>query len=289
MIGISLAFLAAVAFGLSVVLVRRDLDKSNVLNAIFAVTLIGNIILWPLALFFTDLKTAKSEGLLLFAAAGAFAPGIGRLLYYKGVKILGPSLNASIFATYPMYSSIMAALLLNETLSTANFLGIACALIGAVIIERSWSKDKIKPGKVFQNLAFPIMATLSVAVSQVVRKYGLGIYNAPLLGVAVGYACSLLIYALALLRLPISLRTFSWRKELGYFWKAGVGLSIGWLLAFFALSLEKVSIVTPLLQTESLFIIFFSHVFLKKIDEISVGLVFGSLIVVFGVALVSMK
>lgn len=102
MIGVVLALLAAVAYGLSVVLIRRSLDETSVLNAIFAVTLIGNVILWRPALLFTDLKRVKLEGLLLFAAAGALAPGIGRLLYYKGVKVLGPCINASIFATYPI-------------------------------------------------------------------------------------------------------------------------------------------------------------------------------------------
>ncbi len=289
MIGVALALLAAVAFGLSVVLVRQDLDESNVLNAVFAATLIGNAILWPLALLFTDLNIVKLEGLLLFAAAGALAPGVGRLLYYKGVKILGASMNASIFATYPMYSSILAVLLLDELLSTPNWFGIACVLVGVVVIERSWSKGKIRQDKRFRNLVFPIMATLSVALSQVVRKYGLGIYDAPLLGVAVGYACSLLIYTLALLSFHIPRRVFSLRRELRLFWKAGVGLSVGWLLAFFALSFERVSIVTPLLQTEALFIILFSHLLLKKLEHTSAGLVIGALIVVFGVALVGMR
>lgn len=72
------------------------------------------------------------------------------------------------------------------------------------------------------------------------------------------------------------------------FWKACVGLSIGWLLAFFALSYERVSTVTPLLQTESLFIIIFSHMLLKKLEHISLGLVVGALFIVFGVTLIGL-
>lgn len=106
----------------------------------------------------------------------------------------------------------MAVLLLKEMLSSANWFGIACALVGVIIIEKSWSKGRIKQEKASRNFAFPIMATLSVALSQVVRKSGLVIYDVPLVGLVVGYACSLLIYTSALLHSHISRQVFSLHK-----------------------------------------------------------------------------
>ncbi|NIR86988.1 EamA family transporter, partial [Candidatus Bathyarchaeota archaeon] len=87
MIGIVLALLAALGYGLSVVLIRKQLDESNYIFATLVLTATGNIILWPLALLFTDLGTINFEGVLFFVIAGILAPGIARLGYYKGMEV----------------------------------------------------------------------------------------------------------------------------------------------------------------------------------------------------------
>jgi len=45
MIGVALAILSALSFGLSQILVRRNLDKSNYIHISLTVTIMGNIIL----------------------------------------------------------------------------------------------------------------------------------------------------------------------------------------------------------------------------------------------------
>ena len=74
MFGIALALLSALAFGLSQILVRKNLDKSNFFYISLTVTIMGNLLLWPLALTFTNLNTVNPEGLLLFVFAGLLAP-----------------------------------------------------------------------------------------------------------------------------------------------------------------------------------------------------------------------
>lgn len=73
------------------------------------------------------------------------------------------------------------------------------------------------------------------------------------------------------------------------FWKAGAGMSLGWILSFYALSYENVSIVTPLLQTEPLFILFFVYLYLKKLEHISFKLVISTLLIVIGAMLVGIR
>jgi len=63
MIGIVLAVFAALAFGFSVVLIRKKIDESNFFFAALVLTVTGNIILWPLAFLFTDLRTVNFEEL----------------------------------------------------------------------------------------------------------------------------------------------------------------------------------------------------------------------------------
>ena len=286
MLGIGLALLAAVASGLAVVLVRKKSDESNVLNTVFTLTSIGNIILWPLALLITNLEAVNFEGVLFFAISGLLAPGIARLLYYKGMETVGASVNSSVFATYPLYSSLFAVLLLNETFSSINFLGIMCIILGAISIERSlrsnaWDKRILK-----RSLILPVLATLVNALSYIIRKHGLTIYNEPLLGVAIGHAISFLLFFLLSIFPNSVRRSFVSKKDFGLFWKAGAILSFVWILAFSALSYERVSVVTPLLSTEPLFVILFAYVYLKELEHISFKLIISTVLIVFGVVLV---
>jgi drug/metabolite transporter (DMT)-like permease len=285
MIGVVLALLAAFSYGLSVVLIRKKLDESNYFSATMMVTVTGNIILWPPALLFTNLKTVNLRGILFFIIAGMLAPGITRLLYYKGMDVLGVSINASIFATYPMYSSVLAVLLLGEVIAPENWIGVICMVAGVMFIERSLDKPKTETKKIFKKgLIFPLLATLTIASSQLVRKYGLNIYNEPLLGVAIGYSSSFLLYLLLLTSSKMQYSMPLW-KDLRLFWKSGVFLSLGWILSFYALSYERVSIVTPLLQTEPLFVLLLAYLHLKELERISLKVVTGTILIVIGIYL----
>ncbi len=99
MIGIAFALLAALAYGFSVVLVRKKLEESNFIFAALVLTITGNVILWPFAFLFTNLRTVNSEGILFFVIAGILAPGAARLCYYKGMEVAGVSINESMRAS----------------------------------------------------------------------------------------------------------------------------------------------------------------------------------------------
>jgi len=290
MIGIALALLSALSFGLSQILVRKNLEKSNFVYISLTVTIMGNIILWPLALTFTNLNTINPEGLLLFVFAGLLAPGIARLFYFKGMETAGISANASIFATYPLYTSITAILLLGETLTAENWIGLACIIAGVIFVGRTINNgDTQTKSTTKKGLIVPILGSLALAFSQTVRKEGLNIYNQPLLGVAIGYSTSLIVYLLLLFFSNGARASRFSRKDLQMFWKPGVGIAAGWLLSFLALSQEMVSIVAPILQTELLFILFFAYIFLRKLEKFSFKLIASALLIVAGVILISIN
>ena len=290
MFGIALALLSALSFGLSQILVRKNLDKSNFVFISLTVTIIGNVILWPLALAFTNLNTINPEGLLLFVFAGLLAPGIARLFYFKGMETAGISANASIFATYPLYTSITAILLLGEALTAENWTGLACIIVGVIFVGRTINNGETSPKSTSKKgFIVPILGSLALAFSQIVRKEGLNIYNQPLLGVAVGYTTALIVYLLVMAFSKDARTSRFSRKDLQMFWKPGVGIAAGWLLSFLALSQEMVSIVAPILQTELLFILFFAYIFLRKLEKISFKLIASAILIVAGVILISIN
>ena len=247
MFGIALALLSAMCFGLSQIFIRKNLEKSNFVYISLTVTIMGNIILWPLALIFTDLNTVNPEGLMLFIIAGLLAPGIARLFYFKGMETAGISANASIFATYPLYTSIVAVSLLGEALIIESWIGLACVIVGVIFIGRNINKGNTQTKYIpKKGLIVPVVGSLAIAFSQIVRKEGLNIYNQPLLGLAVGYATTLIVYLVVMAFSKTAATPKFSQKDLKLFWKPGIGIATGWLLAFLALSQEMVSIVVPI-------------------------------------------
>ena len=290
MFGIALALLSALSLGLSQILVRKNIEKSNFVYISLTVTIMGNIILWPLTLMFTDLNTLNPEGLLLFIVAGLLAPGIARLFYFKGMQTAGISANASIFATYPIFTSIMAVSLLGEALSIENWIGLVCVIAGVIFIGRNINNNDTQTKHTSKKgLIVPVVGSLAIAFSQIVRKESLIVYNQPLLGAAVGYTIALIVYILVMVFSKTSrTRKFS-RQDIHLFWKPGVGIAAGWLLSFLALSQEMVSIVVPILQTELLFILFFAYIFLRNLEKISFKLIVNAILIVVGVILISIN
>ncbi len=290
MFGIILALFSALSFGISQILVRKNLDKSNFVYISLTVTIMGNIILWPLALTFTDFNKLNPEGLILFIIAGLLAPGIARLLYFKGMKNVGISKNASIFATYPLYTSVIAVLMLGEILNPENWIGIACIIIGVIFVGRNINSNKNQPTNTSKKrFIVPMLGSLAIAFSQIIRKEGLNLYNQPILGVAVGYSTSLIVYLLLLLFSADAGDSKFSIEDLKLFWKPGVGIAAGWLLSFLALSQEMVSIVAPILQTELLFILIFAYLFIRKLENFSFQLIVSAFLIILGVILISIN
>jgi drug/metabolite transporter (DMT)-like permease len=289
MIGTVLALFSAATSGLCVILVRKHSAESNAFNISLIISLTGIAVLWPLAVLLTDFGTINLEGLLLFAISGVLAPGLVRLLYYGGLKKLGAPVNASFFAIYPLYSSFLAVLLLSEILSLENWIGITLVIFGGIFVGTNSRKIKTgdKPSR--KNLALPIVGGLALAVSNIIRKYALNLYNAPVLGVAVAYTFSLISYSLMLMLSASTRKELSLKSDLRFFWKTGIGQALAWILIFYALSYEQVSIVTPLLAIEPLFVVFFAYLYLRKLEYVSPKLAVSMILTVFGIILVTTK
>jgi drug/metabolite transporter (DMT)-like permease len=289
MIGTVLALFAAATSGLSVILVRKHSAESNAFNISLIISLTGIAVLWPLAVLLTDFGTINLEGLLLFAISGVLTPGLVRLFYYSGLKRLGAPVNASLFAVYPLYSCFLAVLLLSEILSLENWIGIMLVIFGGIFVGTNSRKNSTGDKRSRKNLALPIVGGLALAVASIIRKYALNLYNAPLLGVAVAYTFSLLSYSLMLMLSASTRKELSLKRDLRFFWKTGIGQALAWILIFYALSYEQVSIVTPLLAIEPIFVAFFAYLYLRKLEYVSPKLAVSMILTVFGVILVTTK
>ena len=289
MIGIALAILSAATSALSVVLVRRHSTHSSAFNISLAISLVGMLILWPLALVLTDFTATNIAGILLFALSGVLTPGFVRLLYYQGMKKLGAPVNSSLFSIYPLYTSLLAVLFLSEILAPGNWGGIFFVFLGGILVE--WSSREVNIGNKHsrKNLIYPVMGGLALGVGSIFRKYALDLFNAPVLGVAVAYTFSLVPFLVMLMFSEPTRKEMSLKRDLRLFWAAGVGQAITWILSFYALSYAEVSVVTPLLSIEPVFVALFAYLYLRKVEQVSVKLWVSIVLTLLGVVLVTAK
>jgi uncharacterized membrane protein len=79
----------------------------------------------------------------------------------------------------------------------------------------------------------------------------------------------------------------SLKRDFRWFWGAGIGQAVSWLLAFYALSSEQVSITAPLLSIEPLFVVAFAYFYLKECEYVSIKLVASIAVTVLGVVLIT--
>jgi drug/metabolite transporter (DMT)-like permease len=287
MLGVILALLSAALSGISVVSVRRHSTGSSVFNMSLVITAVGLVVLWPLAIAEGHFNLISFVGFTLFAVSGLLSPGLVRLFYYKGLKTLGASVNSSIFAVYPLYALLPAILLLNEVVTLWNALGIVAIIVGVIFVERSINGKNGSAHVGWKEFVVPILGGLMLGAATIFRKFALEESNAPVLGVAIAYVFSLIPYVLMLSASKQTRKALSLNKDLRWFWTAGIGQAVSWLLAFYSLSLEQVSITTPLLSIEPLFVIAFAYFYLRKQEHVSTKLLAGIIVTVLGVAFIS--
>ncbi|MEM3832465.1 MAG: DMT family transporter [Thermoprotei archaeon] len=288
MLGSVLAIAIALVWGFSTVLIRKNLTESNYFSVSLIITIVGLMVFAPLVFLFISLNSVNVYGLLFFFLAGIFHPGFVRLLYFKGMEKVGASVNAAIYASNPIFSSLIAVILLNEKLELIGWIGILCVVLGAILIENI-NSDHPQPS-IRKGLVYSFSAALLVGFSYVARKEGLILWDSPIIGATISYIAALLVYSCAFpfLSNNVNNRTLN-RLAFKLFWKAGVGISIGQLLSFYALKYSDVSTVVPLIQIEPLFIFLFIRYYLKGIEIISHKLVLGTLIIILGVFLVMLS
>jgi drug/metabolite transporter (DMT)-like permease len=101
--------------------------------------------LWSLTIIFTDLNTINTQVLTLFVFAGILAPAIARLFYFKAMQTAAISTNATIYATYPLYTTIIAVLLLNETLTPENWTGLLRIILGVIFVGKNLNNNQTTP------------------------------------------------------------------------------------------------------------------------------------------------
>ena len=78
-------------------------------------------------------------------------------------------------------------------------------------------------------------------------------------------------------------------RGLVYFVGAGIAENLSVFLVLVALGLGEVSVVTPLAGTAPLFVLPFTSLFLKGVEQLTGRIIFGAILIVLGVFLLTIQ
>lgn len=285
--------LAAVFWGVAPVFSKRGLDSGGnpMLIALVAIAT-GAVLFWG-TLLVTEGTAALDPGLapsgyLVFAVSGLVGTVLGRIASYSGVHRVGASVNTAVIASNPLIATVLAFVFLGELVTGTQLIGIVVVVVGL------WSLTVSKGGDLggweTRDLLFSLLAAAAFGVGGVIRRYGLtATPAAPLEGVAMNDTAALIGITAYFLATggryvePIS------RRTLAYFLTSGVLLALGLLSLFWGLANGTVAVVITLSGTSPLVATVGSAVFLRDLERVTRGVTVGAVLVVVGVALISLS
>ena len=277
------AIQAAFFFSASHIIIRRGLVTSNAATGTIVSVMVTAVLLWVITPFFLSLSSFQTPAIWYFVIGGIFAPAIGRYMTFKGIERVGVARSVPISNTSPMFSSIMAVILMGEHWTIQNILGTSLVILGIVILSKTRTENsdwrKI-------DLIYPALAAFCFATASTLRKIGLLIVNLPLMAAVVSSTTALFV-GLILHQMQGGGREFSLsRKSFAWFLAAGFAHTGAMLSAFYALSSGKIVIVDPLIGSSPVITLFLTTVFLRDLEALTLRVVIGALITVVGSILI---
>jgi DME family drug/metabolite transporter len=217
-----------------------------------------------------------------FVLAGMIAPGCSHVLFFRAVRDIGPARAAVLVGTAPVIAGLIAIAFLDEPIRAGLVAATLLIVSGGVAL----AGERVRPESFrAAGVALALAATALFATrDNVVRELQLESDVAPIAAAAatvVGGAVVVGAYLLARRRGRM-LRGFDL-----YAWlPAGVLFAASYAALFEAYERGRVTVVSPLVATESLWGVLFAALVLRRTELIGRGLLVGAVLIVAGSALI---
>jgi drug/metabolite transporter (DMT)-like permease len=280
-----LAALAGASFGALAVAVRWGLRRGAdpELGALVAAT-IGAVATTALAAPSAAASGVDLGELWPFFVAGLIAPGASQIFLTLAVRHAGASRAAIFMGTAPLMSILIALTLLDEPLRPLFLVGTMLIVLGGVAL----AGERKRPAQFrVRGAALALLcAALFAARDNIVRWAAREQHPPPLVAAATSLlaaAAFILVYLLLLRR--DRLRTYRPGTVMA-FAPAGLALALGYDTLLAAFDRGRVSVVSPLNATGSLWAVLLAALVIGRSEMIGRRTVDAALLIVAGGALI---
>ena len=178
--------------------------------------------------------------------------------------------------TAPLFSVAIAAIFLDEALEAALVTGAVLIVAGGVMLV----SERERPAHVrVLGLVYALAATVVFATrDNLIRRLGVDtdVEPGPAAAATLGAGAALIVAYTLARRVPLR------RSEVTWFLPAGVLFGLSYICLFEAYYRGPVTVVSPLVATESLWGVLISAIVLHRTERVGVRLAAGALLVVSG-------
>jgi drug/metabolite transporter (DMT)-like permease len=216
-----------------------------------------------------------------FVLAGVLAPGIAQILFTFGVRDAGASRTSVTVGTAPLFAVATALLFLDEPLVAGLVLGAALIVTGGILL----ASDSVRPEHFKRvGLVYALMGTAAFATRDTYLRWlvtegtdvqpALAAFTTMLTGTVVALGFALIT------------RTRLTVREARAFVPAAICYGLSYVFLFEAFYRGRVSVVSPIVATESLWGVTLSWFVLRDSESVGRRLAAGAALVVAGGVLI---
>jgi drug/metabolite transporter (DMT)-like permease len=222
------------------------------------------------------------DGLWPFVLAGVVAPGASQLFITVAIREAGSSRASVAFGTAPLFAVVFAVTAFGEELDPGLLAG-ACLIVGGGL---ALAGEKDRPAHVRRiGIAYALVGAVLFAFrDNLVRHLSLDTDVPSMTAGAATLASGMLVTALF-----VAVRRQSVRcslSEAARWFLPGAMVGLSYAALFEAFYRGTVSVVAPIVGTESLWGVAFSALLLHQSERVGLRLVVGAALVVAGSVLI---
>ena len=249
--------------------------------------------------------TWDTHAFWLFALAGVFSTYLGRFFFYESVVRFGPA-KASVFqVSSPLFTALIAWLMLGEAISVVVAAGMVLTIGGLVLVSakpgaKAPAANAVPVAHVETGpmarllrsvLLLGLFSSLAYAVGNVLRGAAIRSWNEPVLGALVGAVFGLalhLLFSSGRRGLPGRLRNAS-PSGIALFALIGVTTISAQMCTIAAMRYIPLSVATLVTLCTPILVFPLSHWLYRNQDEITVRTLAGSALTLFGIFVIVMR
>jgi drug/metabolite transporter (DMT)-like permease len=268
-----LALASAFLFGAMTVALRLALQRGPSPDAGALYTVLAAL---ALALPFAAFQGGDLAGIWPFLLAGILGPGLSQLLFTLAVHEAGPSRTSVVVGTAPLFSVAIALVFLDEPVKAALIVGAILIVAGGVLLVGE--PDRPEHVRVI-GLVFALAATVVFATRDNLLRWlavDTDVEPAPAAAATLAAGCGVILGYTLLRRVRLS------RVDARLFVPAGLFFGASYICLFEAYYRGPVTVVSPLVATESLWGVTLSAIVLRRSEGVGPRLVAGAALIVCG-------
>lgn len=279
-----LALLASISYALFTLYGWFGLQYSTPLAATVVSLLARTTTLW-IAVFLTGgVPHFATAALVVFIVLGILQSATS-LLTFAGLHKIGAARSQPLRNTYPLWSGLIAIVVMHEIASPMIVAGTLLVVAGVVLI--CWKPEVPPVGYRWWHIGYSLAAGFLAGIAFPLRRYGLTITNEPVFFSAVVAVVSFWGALPYLLGSRSGQGPLWHRTGILHFSLSGFFEALGALLSLMALGSGRVVVVSPIVATTPLWNLVIAILFLRGREEINARVIGGTVFVVLGTAAIA--